>query len=102
MNDYISVSFFHGLIQVSANFVRLYTNGVLVGVKPLSSALNRDSHSNGPTIVSFSSTHGESAVSNEIHGYVHGVEILSQKSPVKNHYLKVHARNNLTSLSFPL
>ncbi|XP_017253328.1 SH2 domain-containing protein B [Daucus carota subsp. sativus] len=74
--------------EVSVDFVRLYTNGALVGVKPLSSALNRDSHLNGPGLVSLSSTHGEAAGSYEIQGYVHGVEILSPTSPLKNYYLK--------------
>ena len=46
--------------------------------------------------MSLSSTHGEAAGSYEIQGYVHGVEILSPTSPLKNYYLKVHASNNLT------
>ncbi|KAL8148742.1 SH2 domain-containing protein B-like [Apium graveolens] len=74
--------------EVAVDFVRLYTNGVLVGAKPLSPALNRDSHPNDPRIVSLSSARGKDAVNYEIQGYVYGVEILSQTSLVKNHYLK--------------
>ncbi|KAK1399203.1 STAT transcription factor [Heracleum sosnowskyi] len=74
--------------EVTVDFVRLYTNGVLVGAKPLSSALNGDSDPHDPRIVSLSSTHGKTAVNYEIQGYIYGAEILSQMSPVKNHHLK--------------
>lgn len=80
--------------QVSIDFVRIYTNGVLVGEKPLSSTSEKGLHLKGPRTVLLSSTYKDIKVNYEIQGYVYGVEVLSHASDVKDHYLKVHASNN--------
>ncbi|XP_017246753.1 SH2 domain-containing protein B isoform X2 [Daucus carota subsp. sativus] len=74
--------------EVSIDFVRIYTNGVLVGEKPLSSTSEKGLHLKGPRTVSLSSTHKDIKVNYEIQGYVYGVEVLSHASDVKDHYLK--------------
>lgn len=70
--------------------MRLYIDGEVVGEKPLTSLLDKESHSEGLRKVSLISTDGND---DGIQGYVHSVEVPPLKSSIKDYYVKVHNVN---------
>ncbi|XP_042515838.1 SH2 domain-containing protein A-like [Macadamia integrifolia] len=70
--------------EVSRDFVRLHINGVVVGEKPVSSALKNDSTSDDMKKVTLAGGEADGRFQN----YIHYAQVLPLTSSVKDHFLK--------------
>ncbi|KAM7503873.1 hypothetical protein LguiB_002777 [Lonicera macranthoides] len=83
--DFPSMKWVHVGCEVAVDFVRLYIDGEVVGEKPLTSLLDKESHLEGLRKVSLISTDDND---DRIQGYVYSVEVFPLTSSIKDFYVK--------------
>ncbi|GFZ05050.1 SH2 domain protein A [Actinidia rufa] len=71
--------------NVATGFVRLHIDGEIVGEKLLTTSLSNDSNLQGLSSISLAGTDGDD---DRFHGYVHSLEVMSEPSSIKVHFLK--------------
>ena len=67
--------------------MRLHIDGEIVGEKLLTTSLINDSNLQGLSSISLAGTDGDD---DRFHGYVHSLEVMSEPSAIKVHFLKVN------------
>ncbi|XP_057461323.1 SH2 domain-containing protein A-like isoform X2 [Actinidia eriantha] len=71
--------------EVATGLVRLHIDGEIVGEKLLTTSLSNDSNLQNLSSISLAGTDGDD---NRFHGYVHSLEVMSEPSSIKVHFLK--------------
>lgn len=73
-------------LQITPDHIQLQINGEIVGARPLSSLLNKESSSSSLNKLTLAYVGGDG---NIVQGYVHNLEVLPLVSSIKDYPLKV-------------
>lgn len=66
--------------------MRLHVDGEIVGENPLTCSFNKDLHEEGLKNICLACPDENK---DNLHGYVHGLDVLLHEPSIKNHYVKV-------------